>query len=823
MRDRPLVVVTVLYAIGLALGSSAARRPLVFASVVFLSAVTVAVAAWHERSRLRWLLPIATVTSGSLWFAARSGPRADDVAHYVHHPRVRGHTVRLRGTVMSDLDESGSGKRFYLETQEVAVGSWSAPTSGVTAVHTGTEFEVKPGAIVETKAWLREPPAASNVGQTSRQWTLACQQVFSTAIVPEDAQPVPLARARKLGAALWAVQLRRRMLERTRDTMPPPYNDLAARLLFSIAYGLQVTPLPEEVVESFRTAGVIHVLVVSGSQVAFFFLLMRVLARRVPRRSATAWVLFAGALGLLAFYYLLCSAPPTRIPSLTRATLMATLVGAGALLARDVDNLTSLAAAALVLLVADPNNLHNSSFQLSFAAVLGITLLTGPIATTLRLGASGPAQLVAASLGAQLLTAPLVAHYFGRLSLIGLVSNIFIVPLAAALIPLGFIGSVVSLWSQPLAAAINSVNYHLTLLTWQLASFFASVPHASLNVARWSALEVAFFYGAVALAAAAAVPAARAQVKVERLLVAAVLLSTLFIAHVFAGTLVQPLEITVLDVGDGDCLFVRSPVGKTMLIDAGTRQNPDGVNDVGGPKDVGIAERVVLPFLLTRHVTRLDCVVLTHPHDDHMSGLPAVLRRLPVGLLLDAGESVHAPHYEAVLDIVRHRRIPYRIARRGQRFNLGGGVHAFVMTPLEPRLRGTHSDLNNNAIAIKIVYQQFSALLAADLEQEAEARLLQHGDRLPSTMLKAGHHGSKTSSTAEFLRAVRPAVTLISCGPSTFIHPAPETLARLAAARTRVYRTDLHGALTVRSQGTRYQVSTFKDGVMTDWTDCPRF
>jgi competence protein ComEC len=215
-------------------------------------------------------------------------------------------------------------------------------------------------------------------------------------------------------------------------------------------------------------------------------------------------------------------------------------------------------------------------------------------------------------------------------------------------------------------------------------------------------------------------------------------------------------------------------------------------------------------------------VVLTHPHDDHMSGLPAVLRRLEVGLLLDSGESAHAPHYEEMLDIVRDRRLPYRVARRGQQLNLGGGVHAFVLTPLEPRLRGTHSDLNNNAIAIKIVYRQFSALLGADLEREAEARLLEHGDRLQSTMLKAGHHGSKTSSTAEFLRAVRPAVTLISCGPSAFLHPAPETLERLVAAKTRVYRTDLHGALTLRSDGTQYQVSTFKDGVVTDWTECGR-
>ncbi len=815
LRHRPLVVLTVLYVGGLALGDSARQWTAVFSGVLLLMIGTVVIATLRERAQALWLLPIAVMSTGTLLWNAHLQPSADDIGRLVADRRVAEHVVRLRGTVISEVEQSERSQRFYLEAEQLQVGALDRRTKGVVQATAALGQPIEPGRIIEVSAVLREPVAAGNPGQASWRRQLAREQVFTTAQLDRDG-PVIRVASRDTRLSVRAVQLRRRMLDRTRATMPGPYAELASRLLFSVVYGMQSSPLPDEVVESFRTAGVLHVLVVSGSQVAFFFLLLRGLAHRVPRHSPVAWIAFVGALGLLAGYYLLCNAPPTRIPSLTRATLMAFLVGVGALLARDVDNLTSLAAAALALLVANPQHLHSVSFQLSFAAVLGIIVFTKPLTQALRLGTSLPAHVLAASLGAQLLLTPLIAHYFGRISLVGVVSNVFIVPLAAALIPLGLLGSFAAIWCEPLAVGINAVNYHGTLLLNELAALFASVPHATVQLSRWSVADLGFCYGGLALGAVAITPAARKLVRPERLIVAALGLAALFVAYHCAQSAPRPLELTMLDAGDGDCLFVRAPSGRTMLIDAGTRDSPEA------PADSTFGERVVLPFLLTRKVTRLDVVVITHAHDDHLSGLPAVLRRLPVGLVLDAGEPADSPNYAAVLSLVRDRRIPYKVARRGQRLNLGGGTHAFVLTPLEPRMRDTRSDLNNNSIALKLVYGRFSALLGADLEAEAEERLVRAGDRLRATVLKACHHGSKTSNTEEFLRAVQPRVTLVPCGPSAFQHPAPETLERLAAIDTRVYRADTHGAVTVHSDGTRFRVSTFKDGVVREWQPCDR-
>jgi competence protein ComEC len=270
----------------------------------------------------------------------------------------------------------------------------------------------------------------------------------------------------------------------------------------------------------------------------------------------------------------------------------------------------------------------------------------------------------------------------------------------------------------------------------------------------------------------------------------------------------RALTMTVLDVGEGDCIFVRAPNGRTLLIDGGTHESE--VPTAGSTqRDVG--ERVILPFLLTQGVMRLDAIVLTHPHDDHVNGLATVVRSLSVGKILD-GEQGHAePSYEKFKHEARRKNIPIIRARRGQTLDLGDGVKVYVLAPIEPHLKNTRSDLNNNSVAIKITYRHVSFLLAGDMEQEAESRLWLRGDKLRSTVLKVAHHGSRTSSTPEFLRAVRPQIAVISCGArNQFHHPSRITLQRLEEMDAQVYRTDVHGAVTVGTNGTRCWVKTFR-------------
>ena len=247
-----------------------------------------------------------------------------------------------------------------------------------------------------------------------------------------------------------------------------------------------------------------------------------------------------------------------------------------------------------------------------------------------------------------------------------------------------------------------------------------------------------------------------------------------------------PLVITFIDVGQGDSELIRSPGGKSVLIDAGDAH--------GGA--------AVLNTLSKIGAASLDLVYMTHPHDDHIGGMKAVLAQFLPGLFFDPAFPNPTKTYDALLAYVKDRGIPYKVARRGQQTDIGGGVTLLALAPELPFLKGTRSDPNSNSIILRLTYNQFTALFTGDSEVETEQRLLASGQALSATVLKVAHHGSRYASTDAFLHAVAPKVGIISCGTgNVYGHPHAEALARLAAAGVKVHRTDLEGTITLTTHG----------------------
>ena len=259
------------------------------------------------------------------------------------------------------------------------------------------------------------------------------------------------------------------------------------------------------------------------------------------------------------------------------------------------------------------------------------------------------------------------------------------------------------------------------------------------------------------------------------------------------------LDVTFLDVGDGLCVIVRSPAGKTLVMDCGTaswRQSDT------------IGEKLVAPYLQSLGIDTIDVAVLSHPHADHVSGYAGLLRAKPAKLVLDIAATHPSPHYRQFLEQVKESGARYRIARRGQTIDLGGGAIAHVLHP-DPNARC--SDLNNNSIVLRIVYRGVAVLLAADTGEEAEREILDSGLDLRSDILQVGHHGSERASTPEWLERVQPKIAVISCaGRSRYGHPDRETLDRLASMEARVYMTAKHGAVAISTDGETVRVRRFR-------------
>ena len=278
----------------------------------------------------------------------------------------------------------------------------------------------------------------------------------------------------------------------------------------------------------------------------------------------------------------------------------------------------------------------------------------------------------------------------------------------------------------------------------------------------------------------------------ERVLLLVLLAAVVAVWWFAWGEISAGLTITFLDVGQGDCILVQAPSGRTMLIDGGGLPGQHA-----GGYDIG--REVVVPALLARRVRRIDVLVVTHPDEDHVGGLPAVVEAVPVGMVLDPMLRTENDSYERLCEEIQERKITAHRATEGQRVEFGDGVYAEVLNPPDPRLSGTGSDDNNNSVVLRLVHDDMSVLLAADIDGVGAMRMARHREAIQSTMLKVPHHGSAQSAVAAFVEAVRPELAVVSVGADNpYGHPSPEMLRELERVGAKIMRTDEDGAVTVK-------------------------
>jgi competence protein ComEC len=260
-----------------------------------------------------------------------------------------------------------------------------------------------------------------------------------------------------------------------------------------------------------------------------------------------------------------------------------------------------------------------------------------------------------------------------------------------------------------------------------------------------------------------------------------------------APTSGELLKVLFLDIGQGDATLIRSPGGRTMLIDGG-----NGASD---------ADNVILPALQAWGSDRLDVMVITHPDQDHIGGLPRVVEAVPVGRVVLTGQVHTTQTYERLLTAIRDKKLPAVRARGGMSLDFDPSVTTAILGPTDALVES--DDTNNASIVIRMAYGAVTFLFIGDAEETEEAVILNSGADVHAQILKVGHHGSRSSTSPDWLQAVSPQVGIISVGENNhYGHPHPEVLDWLSQFGVRVYRTDQHGTITIVTDGTTYEVST---------------
>ena len=548
--------------------------------------------------------------------------------------------------------------------------------------------------------------------------------------------------------------------------------------------------------QAFTNSGVAHVLAVSGSNVvvvaAVFFFLFGLL--RFPK-----WGVVWSSIVVLVLYMLVTGSQPPVV----RATITSCIFLIGTLLQTKPNPFNSLGAAALIILAIDARQLFDVGFQLSFVAVLSIvylypkmnSLISGLAQDTLaKRGIVWTLRVCAVSLAASLGTFPLTAVYFGKISLIGLLANIVVIPAVGGSVVLGFVTLMASLFSNWVAASYAAVNQLLLDCTLWIIQLTGEAPFAFADTSRFLWIYSLPFYAGLLLVF-------NLDTKnIARKLVIGFLLSLNLVVFVpppaaLAGSNGK-LRVSFLDVGQGDASVVELPDGRVIVIDTGPRS--DGYDS---------GERIVAPFLRRRNISRIDMLVISHPHDDHFGGAPYILENFEVREVLESGQPINTPIFRTYSRDLRDEHCPVDTARSGMRATQFEGMRLYIVAPtqafIDPDTTHRHPNLNNTSVVLRIQYGDVSFMFSGDAEVDAEEEMVrQYGDFLKSTLLKTGHHGSRTSSTQEYLDAVAPRLAVISVGRfNKFGHPSRDVIARLHAMRAEVYRTDEEGAIIFESNG----------------------
>jgi competence protein ComEC len=265
------------------------------------------------------------------------------------------------------------------------------------------------------------------------------------------------------------------------------------------------------------------------------------------------------------------------------------------------------------------------------------------------------------------------------------------------------------------------------------------------------------------------------------------------------------LSVTFLDVRQGDSAFIRTPGGKTILVDAG---------EGGGHHGFDAGDDIILPFLRRNGVRTLDLIVMTHPHEDHVGGMPAVLEDVGARTVIDSGESFETHPRRTALRTLRRQGARLVLARRGQKVTFSDGVTITVLNPANGSADDESEEaINDHSIVLRICYRRASFLFDADAGDEAEDEMLSACGSVRSTVLKVGHHGSKEATSELWLKAVRPRIAVISVGRHNFFgHPSRETIQRLTNCGARIFRTDRDGAVTITTDGDNMHVATTRAG-----------
>lgn len=790
---RPMLFIAVCFLVGLLTGHYVPISPVFFGiGLVITLLVGYALSRVRDASIFHTVVAgLCIISSGAFWYAIRTQVvSANDLRRFCNQTTP----VTIYGTIIRDPDLRSHYTLVMIETDSIQIDDSSLPTPVMGLMLIRLQQGIEPGAYgdhIRVTGGLRSPQPARNPGGFDAWTYYTSRSVYGLMSIRSTGDYMLVGR--RSSPTIYTALIRpvkNSITHSIEATLRGP----SAALLKGILLG-QRQQLPDELLNTFSMIGLTHILAVSGLHVGLITLIMITLffILRIPRSAAAA-----ATICVLILYAWITN----MTSSVIRASIMAGLFLIGQRLDRQTDSINILATAALIILIIWPSALFDLSFQLSFIATLAIiagypklkALLPDRLARSQTWWARWLRDGLLVSLAAQLGTAPVLAATFYQISWVAPVANLFIGPLVFLTTTLGVLTALTGPIYLEIAYLFSAANALVLHGMIYLSTQFSGLPSALLPIAAPSHPVMAGYYVITLLFLWT--PSAYKWKHIRSGLTGGVVI--LLCWHLYNAP--RPLEMTILDVGQGDAIFIVCPNGKKILIDGGNR-TPS--YDAGA--------QIIVPFLRSKGYHHIDIMIISHPHTDHYGGLISVLNAVTVGEIITSGRTSTSTAYKAWRDAIIQHEIRYRAVTSGDTLRGLGRVQGVILNPTRFMVEQEERiDTNDASVVTRLTYGTFSALFTGDIEQGSEEAILNNHLNIKSTIIKAPHHGSATSSSPLFLSAVDPEAVVISVGiRNKFRHPSRQVLGRYRQLGTSVYRTDAGGAITIRSDGATWQIEPF--------------
>lgn len=728
------------------------------------------------------------ITGGLLLFNAEKT--------YMHtFEEYYGKPVTIEGYIDSEVENSDNKIKFALKIKKIIKGKLQKEIDGkiFVSIYTGreeNERNITPAyrTRVSFTAAIDKPKPATNPGGFNYRRYL-CSAGASGSVYLRNISEINLLGMEKGGYIhKLGFNIKNTVLGIVEYCMDKNQAGLLAGMIIGYKDGLD-----EEAFNAFSRAGLTHIMVASGMNVAFIILPLTFIFKKLnlPNLPANLFTIFV----LILFVFVTGFSA-----SVARAVIMGIIILAGKIIMRETDIYTSIAAAAVILLWLNPFALYDIGLQLSFAATISLVMFYPKIKvyTVHKYIPEIVSDTLAATLAAQVGVIPVSLYYFNNLSIISILSNLLVVPIVQIITIIGFIMVFVGLINIYAAILVGYINNTFLSFVLFVTESSARVPFASIKLPTPPLTLILLYYCWLLylLKGRQFIKNRPASKKIRG--IAIIILAAVFVISNF---LPKPLEITFLDVGQGDSAFIRTAHGTKVLIDGGGRE-------AGSKSAFDIGESVVVPFILDKGTKNVDIVIATHGHSDHTEGLETVLKELKVGTVIlpdTAGEG-----FEKIYGICEQKGIEIVKCKQGEKIRLDRETAFDVLNPLKFELDSlAQQSLNESSLVLKLVYKNVKVLFTGDSGIEAEKRMEEQGLDVGADILKVGHHGSPGSSEEDFIKRVNPKYAAISVGENnTYGHPSQAVIDRLEESGALLFRTDKCGAIIASSYGREFKIKT---------------